>query len=288
MTDVSQSAASLPRAFFAHALPARLRERRRVAAIALLALAGGLILAFLIARGQLAGSDALAYWTAVHRWWAGADIYQALPDRYVPPSQGVLPFSYAPWALYLFLPWALLPWNVAWIVWRFAMIALFAVSVGWAYRQRPLFTAVLVALLAPSIAANFDTGNVNVFIALAIWLAYWSGPRLGGLAWALGAAIKFLPAPLIVFVPRRAWPWGFAIVGVLIVLTLATWPLALHQLQIDLNYPRPLRVDYLVLLWAAVPWLYARSWPPRLSRDWLRGDSRSESAVTQTERAPAN
>lgn len=258
-----------------------------MAAIALLSLAGGVILAFLIARGQLAGSDALAYWTAVHRWWSGADIYQALPARYVAPP-GVLPFSYAPWALYLFLPWALLPWNVAWILWRAAMMVLFALSVGWAYRQRPLFTAVLIAILAPSIAANLDTGNVNVFIALTIWLAYWSGPRLGGLAWALGAGVKFLPAPLIVFVPRRAWPWGFAIVGVLIVLTLATWPETIRQLDIVLNYPRPLRIDYLVLLWAAVPWLYARSWPPRLSRAWLRGDARPESALTPTELAGAD
>jgi hypothetical protein len=269
VTDTFRSA-PLPRALFDHDLLGRLREPRRLAAIALLALAGGLIMAFVIARGQLAGSDALAYWTAVHRWWAGADIYQALPERYVAPP-GVLPFSYAPWALYLFLPWALLPWNIAWIAWRVTMTVLFALSVAWAYRRRPLFTAVLIAVLAPSIAANLDTGNVNVFIALGIWVAYWSGPRLGGLAWALGVAIKFVPAPLIVFAPRRAWPWGLAILGVLLVLTLATWPQTVRQLDIVLNYPRPLRIDYLVLLWAAVPWLYSRPWPPRLSLSWLRG-----------------
>ena len=261
----------MPRALFARGLLAHLREPRRVAAIVLLALAGGLILAFVVARGQLAGSDAFAYWTAVHRWWAGADIYQALPDRYLSPAQGALPYSYAPWTLYLLLPWAVLPWDVAWILWRAAMVTTFALTVAWAYRQRPLFTAVLVALLGPSLAANFDTGNVNLFIGVGMWVAYWAGPRLGGLAWALGAAIKFLPAPLIVFIPRRAWPWGLIVFGVLIVLTLATWPQTLRQLDIDLNYPRPIRIDYLVLLWAVVPWLYARPWPPRLSRAWLRG-----------------
>lgn len=239
----------------------------------LLGLAGGLIVAFVVARGQLAGSDALAYWTAVHRWWGGADIYQALPARYVAPP-GVLPYSYAPWTLYLVMPWALLPWDVAWITWRAAMVVLFAVSVAWAYRQRPLTTAVIVALLGPSIAANLDTGNLNMFIALGVWLAFWSGPRLGGLAWALGAGIKYLPVALIVFVPRRAWPCGLAILGVLLLLTIATWPQTVRQLDIVLNYPRPLRIDYLVLLWAAVPWFYARPWPPRLSREWLSSAGR--------------
>ena len=99
----------------------------------------------------------------------------------MPPSEGALPYAYAPWSLYLFLPWALLPWNIAWIVWRAAMILLFGASVFWAYDRRPLGTAVFVVVLGPSIAANFDTGNVNVFIALAIWLAFWVGPRAGRL-----------------------------------------------------------------------------------------------------------
>ncbi len=240
-----------------------------MAAIALLALAGGLILAFVAARGQLAGSDALAYWTAVHRWWVAADIYQALPDRYVAPP-GVLPYSYAPWTLYLLLPWAALPWDVAWIVWRAAMVVTFALTVAWAYRQRPLGTAALVALFGAPLAANFDTGNVNLFIGVGLWAAYWTGPRLGGLAWGLAAAIKFLPVPLLAFMPRRSWKWGLAIFGVLMVLTLATWPQTLRQLDIDLNYPRPIRIDYLVILWGIVPWLYSRPWPPRLSWSWLR------------------
>jgi hypothetical protein len=250
-----------------------LRDPRRLLAIILIALTGGLVFAFIWARGDLAGSDAYAYWTGVQRWLAGEDIYQVIPGLNVPPSEGALPYAYAPWSLYIFLPWALLPWNIAWIVWRAAMILLFGASVFWAYDRRPLGTAVFVVILGPSIAANFDTGNVNVFIALAIWLAFWVGPRLGGFLWALGAGLKFVPALLLPFTPRRAWLPGLAVLSVIAILTLATWPETVRQLDIVLNYPRPLRVDYMLLLWAVVPWLWAREWPPRLTRAWLGTES---------------
>ena len=259
-----------PQLLLPRGLTARLREPRRLAAIGLLALALGLVLAFIYARHELAGADAYAYWTAVQRWLAGEDIYQVLPGLYVPPSEGALPYAYAPWSLYVFLPWALLPWDIAWLLWRGANIAAFAVSVAWAYERRPLGTALMVALVAPALAANLDTGNVNVFIALGVWVGWFSGPRLGGLSWALGAALKWVPAPLLVFVPRRAWPSGLAIFGVLALLTLASWPEVVRQADIVANYPRPLRVDYMFLLWAIVPWLWTRPWPPRLSREWLR------------------
>jgi len=251
----------------------RLRDPRRLAAVGLLGLTGGLVLAFLYARGDLAGSDAFAYWTGVHRWLSGADIYEVQPGLYVPPTEGALPYAYAPWSLYLFLPWALLPWDIAWVAWRVANVALFAGSVAWAYERRPLGTAVFVALLGPSLAANLDTGNINVFIALGIWVAWLGRDRLGGVLWALGAALKWIPGLLLVFLPRRSWPIGFAALGVLALLTLATWPQTLRQIEIALTYPRPLRLDYLLLLWAAVPWLYSRPWPPQLSRDWLARDA---------------
>ncbi|MEO6350872.1 MAG: glycosyltransferase family 87 protein [Candidatus Limnocylindrales bacterium] len=245
-------------------------------AIAILAVAGGLIVAFIYARGELAGSDAFAYWTAVQRWLAGEDMYQVIPGLYIPPSEGALPYAYAPWSLYLFVPWGLLPWDVAWVVWRAANLVLFTATVLWAYDRRPLATALIVALLGPSIAANFDTGNINVFIALSTWAAFWVGPRLGGTLWALGTALKFLPAFLLFFTPRPAWRYGLMALGVFVILTLATWPHTIRQLEIVLNYPRPLRIDYMILAWGAVPWLFLRSWPPRLSREWLLAPPREQ------------
>lgn len=253
----------------ARGLPTRLRDPRRIVAIVLLALSAGIVLAFLIARGQLAGSDALAYWTGVRHWLSGADIYQVVPGLYVPPTQGALPYAYAPWSLYLFLPWAMLPWEIAWFAWRVVNVALFAWSVAWAYDRRPLGTALVVAVLAPSLAANLDTGNVNVFISLVPFLAWLVSARWGGIGWAIGSALKFVPAPLLLFMPRASWRTGIAALAVLAVLTLATWPQTLRQLDIVLTYPRPLRIDYLILAWGIVPWLWMRDWPPRPTRDWL-------------------
>ena len=231
-------------------LAARPRDPRRLAAILLLALTGGLILAFLYARGELAGSDALAYWMSIRVWLNGGDPFVA-PEPF-------LPWSYAPWTLYLFLPWALLPWSVAWFFWRAINIALFAWTVGWAYRRRPLTTALIVAALGVPLAANLDTGNINMLIVLAMWAAQFTGPRLGGLLWALGAALKWVPAVLIVFLPRPAWRWGLLFLALAAILTLATWPQTLSQIDIAFNFPRPVRVDYLLLLWAGVPWLWRK------------------------------
>jgi hypothetical protein len=41
-------------------------------------------------------------------------------------------------------PWALLPWDVAWFVWRGGTILLPLWSIRWAYTRRPLPTAILV------------------------------------------------------------------------------------------------------------------------------------------------
>jgi hypothetical protein len=232
----------------------RLRTPRILAAVVLIGLTGGIVLAFLVRRDELAGADALVYWTAVRNWLAGTDIY--LP----PPA--TMPYSYSSWTVFVFLPWALLPWEIAWFCWRAAEVALFALSVGWAYTRRPLATALLLAVLGASLAANLDTGNVAVLLVLGIWLAWWVGPRLGGGLWALAAALKWLPLALIFFIPARARAWGLLVLAVAAALTLATWPATLRQLEIVWGFPRPIRVDYMLLAWAIVPWLWSQPWPP--------------------------
>ena len=129
----------------------------------LLSLTFALVLAGLIARGEAGGADARAYWAGVRIWLNGGDPYH--------PTGPFLPYVYAPWMLPLFAPWALLPWDVAWFVWRGGTILLLLWTIHWAYRRRPLTTAVIVALLAFPFGANLDTGNINLQLTLMLWAA---------------------------------------------------------------------------------------------------------------------
>ena len=145
-----------------------LQDRRRLLAILLTSLAGTAILVFLVARGELAGADARAYWGGVRVWLDGG-------SPMAPPAP-YLPYVYAPWSVPIFVPWALLPWDVAWFVWRGVNVLLLLWSASWAYKQHPLATAILLSILAAPIAATLDTGNITLLCALGIWAAQFVGP----------------------------------------------------------------------------------------------------------------
>src|SRR3954468_13315141 len=225
----------------------RLSNPHRIAAMAILVVVFGVAAAGLLARGEAGGADARAYWAAVRIWLEGGDPYH--------PTGPFLPYVYAPWMLPLFAPWALLPWDVAWFVWRGGTILLLLWSIRWAYARRPLATAVLVGLLAFPMAANLDTGNINLLLALAMFGAHFTGPRVGGLIWGLATWMKWVPAILWPTLPARARGWGLVFLGLSALLSLAMLPLTIIQLQVLFGLgARPVRADYLVFIWSAVPW----------------------------------
>jgi hypothetical protein len=225
----------------------RIREPRRMWAMGLLVVAFALSLAAMLARGETAGADAQAYWAAVRIWLEGGDPYH--------PTGPFLPYVYAPWMLPIFVPWALLPWEVAWFVWRGGTILLLLWSIRWAYAHRPLPTAILVALLAFPMAANLDTGNINLLLALAIFATHFTGARTGGLLWGLATWMKWVPAPLWLVLPPRARSWGLVFLLMSALLSLLMLPLTIIQLQALFGFgERPFRADYLVFAWSAVPW----------------------------------
>ncbi len=234
-------------------------------------IAGAAVVVWLVARGELAGADARAYWGAVRVWIDGGD-----PMAPPPPY---MPYVYFPWTLPIFAPWAVLPWDVAWFVWRAVNVVLLAWSAAWAWQRHPLATALLLAILAAPIATTLDTGNITLFAALAVWAAHFTGPRLGGFLWALASVLKWFPAPLWLILPPRTRRWGLAWVSLALLLSLATWPRTLEQIQLAISYPRPFRGDYLLLLWAAVPWAWSH---PRWFRreEWpaLRAEARERIA----------
>jgi hypothetical protein len=231
----------------------RLRQPRHVAAILLLGIAGGLVIAALFARGELAGADARAYWAAVRIWLNGGDPYH--------PVGPFMPYTYAPWLLPGFVPWALLPWDVAWFTWRAANVVLLLWTIGWAYRLRPLATSIAVLLLGFPFIANLDTGNVNLFLVFMIWATQFTAPRTAGFLWALATALKWVPLVFLPLLPPRGRAWGAGLVAVAGALSLLTLDATLVQLQVLFAFPRPARVDYLVYLWCFVPWLWRQPDP---------------------------
>ncbi len=232
----------------------RLREPRRIAAMAILIIAFALTIAGIAARGETAGADAQAYWAAVRLWLEGGDPYH--------PTGPFLPYVYPPWMLPLFAPWALLPWEVAWFAWRGGTILLLLWSIRWAYARRPLAGAILVGLLAFPMAANLDTGNINLLLALALFGAQFTGGRAGGLIWGLATWMKWVPGPVWLVLPPRARSWGLAFLALSAFLSLALLPLTIVQLQTLFGFgSRPFRADYLVFVWSAVPWWWRRRDP---------------------------
>jgi hypothetical protein len=227
----------------------RLRDRRRLLAILLISVVFSLLAAGMIGRGEAAGADARAYWAAVRVWINGGDPYH--------PTGPFLPYAYAPWMLPLFAPWALLPWDVAWVVWRVGTILLFLWTIDWAYRRRPLLTAVIIVLLAFPIGANLDTGNINLQLTLALWAAQFAGPRLGGALWALATWMKWVPVVVWPILGPGARKWGLIWLALSIALSIAVLPQTIVQFQTLFGFgARPVRLDYLVYLWAFVPWAY--------------------------------
>lgn len=244
---------------------ARMRRPNHLAAIIILAVAGGLGIAALFARGELAGADARAYWAAVRIWLNGGDPYH--------PTGPFMPYTYAPWLLPAFVPWALLPWDVAWFVWRAANVVLLLWTIGWAFRLRPLATALVASGLGFAFIANLDTGNVNLLLVLMVWAAQFMGPRTSGFLWALATALKWVPFVLLPLLAPRGRAWGVAFLVAAAVLTLLTLDATLVQLQVLVAFPRPPRLDYAVFLWALVPWLWRDPDPARYLRPatWRAG-----------------
>ena len=182
----------------------------------------------------------------------------------------------------LFVPWALLPWEVAWFVWRGATILLLLWSIHWAYSRRPLPTAILITILAFPMAANLDTGNINLLLALSLFGAQFVGAKAGGLIWGLATWMKWVPAVLWFVLQPRARGWGLVFLAVFALLSLALLPLTIIQLQVLFGFgQRPVRADYLVYIWSAVPWW----WRHRDPFAFLRLSSWREAAAFQLARA---
>ena len=226
----------------------RIHDPRRLLMMVILGCVGGVVLAGLLARGEAAGADTRAYWAAGRLWLNGGDPYH--------PSGPFMPYVYSPWMLPFFVPWSVLPWDVAWFFWRGATVIGLLWSINWAYARRPMTTAILLVLLAFPMAANLDTGNINLPLTLLLFGAQFSRPAITGLLWMVAVTIKWVPAVFLPFLSPRGRLWGLFWLALGLLLTALTLPQTLVQLEVLFSFQRPLRIDYLVFIWAVVPWAW--------------------------------
>ncbi len=234
---------------------ARVGTRRlRWAAYTILGLTWVVLTGVMLWRGSAAGVDALAYWLGTRTWMAGGD-----------PYVGTCPlcYAYAPWAVPLFAPWALLPWEIAFALWRVITVAGLAWTTIWAARRRPMLTALLFAALSVPMGINLDTGNVTLLLVLLLWGARRIGPVAVGTAWGFATGLKWVTAPLWLLLSANARRAGLAALALTALADLVLWTGTLRQVLTVAHMDRPFPFDYLVLLWAAVPWLWTDATIPR-------------------------
>ena len=162
----------------------RLRDPHHIAAVIILSLIFSLLAAGMIARGEPAGADARAYWAGVRIWIDGGDPYH--------PTGPFLPYVYAPWMLPLFAPWALLPWDVAWVRGAarpscYSCGRSTGPTAGGRSRPRQDRGAVV------PVRCQSRHGQ-HQGLSLMLWGAQFTGPRVGGAMWALATWMKWIPA----------------------------------------------------------------------------------------------
>ncbi len=186
-------------------------------------------------------------------------------------------------ALPLFVPWALVPWEIALPLWRAATVVAFTLSAAWAARRAPRTTALALASLAIPIGINLDTGNLTLPITVALFWGVARPGRPAGAIWGLATGVKWVTLPLILLLgpaDRRA---GMAVLAVALLAGLALWPETVQQIEAVLGVSRPFRWDYLVLAWAAMPLVIARDLP---SRAWRRVSRPRAARVRESTSSP--
>lgn len=142
-------------------------------------------------------------------WQGGHDVLQGLsPYR---PLQ-TLPFTYPPFAALVFVPFALLPEGVAYILWQVLSVAALVVATLVVAERSDLEakTAVWVltaGMLIQPVVRDVQLGQINTLVMLLVVLDLLVVPkRYRGLLIGIAAGIKLVPAAFaVIFLFRKEW-----------------------------------------------------------------------------------
>ena len=115
-----------------------------------------------------------------------------------------LPFTYPPFAAIVFYPLHVLPFGLVGFLWQVAMIAALYASVRMTQRllgvhaatsRRVAMAWTAVTMWIEPLRNNFDYGQINVFLMLAVlWAVYTTRWWLAGLLIGIASGIKLTPA----------------------------------------------------------------------------------------------
>ena len=185
--------------------------------------------AVIVASALPKGYDFHAYWLAGQHLLTGAPLYPGADTILGLPDE----FRYLPIVAIVFVPFALMPYDVALAIWTAIEVAV-AVAVGVAlirplpWSWRPWAAAGYAFFLG--LVLEVTLGNVNL-ISMALVLAAWrfrDRAVVAGTLLALAVGIKFLPATVLLFyVASGRWRpvvTGAVIGGVALGISLVAMP----------------------------------------------------------------
>ena len=227
-----------------------LRDPVRLAAILILVVCGAAIAVWIIARGDLVGADARAYWGGVRLWLGGGDPLD--------PPPPYMPYVYWSWSLPLFTPWAALPWETAWFVYRVVQHRALRVERDLGLQAAPAGHG------APGGDHHHPAGGHarhrqhhpalrHGYLGRAL-----RGAAAGWLHVGPGRGPQVVPAAALPH-PAAARPGSGASPGWSCSAS-SPWPCG-RRSSVSWTWSSTSRgrcgIDYVLLIWAAVPWLWA-------------------------------
>jgi hypothetical protein len=173
------------------------------------------------------GTDSSNYYAAGLRLNAGHDLYALVPgDRPVPlsPPYYSIPLLAPPPIAVVWRGLALLGEGSMTLWWAGSILAVLATTI-WLARRAPLPVLAALCVISPGLVFSAVSGNANSFLLPAVigaWLLRDRLPMVAGGLIAVAAAVKLLPALLLVWLVLRGGRAGrrgvagFALAGVAI------------------------------------------------------------------------
>src|SRR5262245_9721805 len=160
-------------------------------------------------------TDFVQEWTSARNYWTGRPIYLPLNESFQayfgPKAVSELQVNaHPPVAVLVALPFGLIEYRSAWLIWNLLSLALLSLTLWLLMRRSGLgYTAAdAIAVIALLLAGNplpqqVIEGQMNL-VLLALAVGAWAADRLGrqslaGCLVGLAAAVKFYPAFLIVY-----------------------------------------------------------------------------------------